>query len=207
MSPGNNTIPRASIDSSVTIPFERSFRDVDTNRPADGTAEAEQFNLCGCGWPQHLLVPKGEQGRGRLCDLFVMISNYADDRIDQDLVGMFQWFCFSHEIRLYLETEVKIISFTGQCDDASSYCGVRDRRYPDRRAMGFPFDRNARAGVNTLQQFLSSNMMTIPCSIVHQDRTVQRRQQQRSNWWTGGEIGKRNGNWIWLICWTEHNLL
>lgn len=42
--------------------------------------------------------------------------------------------------------------------------------------MGFPFDRLARAGVNSLQQFLSPNMMAISCSIVHQDRTVQ---QQR----------------------------
>lgn len=92
VNPGNNLIRRESTDSSVTIPFERTFRDVDTNRPADGTTESEQFNLCGCGWPQHLLVPKGEEGRGTQCDLFVMISNYADDRIDQDLVGMFQCF-------------------------------------------------------------------------------------------------------------------
>lgn len=87
VNPGDNLIRRQSIDSSVTIPFERTFRDVDTNRPRDETAESEQFNLCGCGWPQYMLVPKGEQGRGTLCDLFVMISNYADDRIDQDLVG------------------------------------------------------------------------------------------------------------------------
>lgn len=88
VNPGDNLIRRTSTDSSVTIPFERTFRDVDTNRPRDETAESEQFNLCGCGWPHYMLVPKGEPGRGTLCDLFVMISNYADDRIDQDLVGM-----------------------------------------------------------------------------------------------------------------------
>lgn len=30
------------------------------------------------------------------------------------------------------------------CKDAASYCGIRDQKYPDRRPMGFPFDRSAR---------------------------------------------------------------
>lgn len=47
MNPGQNLIRRNSTDSSVTIPFERTFRDVDTNRPAVGTVEEEQFNFCG----------------------------------------------------------------------------------------------------------------------------------------------------------------
>lgn len=47
LNPGQNLIRRNSTDSSVTIPFERTFRDVDTNRPAPGTAEEEQFNFCG----------------------------------------------------------------------------------------------------------------------------------------------------------------
>lgn len=47
MNPGQNLIRRNSTDSSVTIPFERTFRDVDTGRPAPGTAEEEQFNFCG----------------------------------------------------------------------------------------------------------------------------------------------------------------
>lgn len=151
VNPGDNLIRRNSTDSSLTIPFERTFRDVDTNRPRDETVESEQFNLCGCGWPQYMLIPKGLPGRGMPVDLFVMISNYADDRIDQDLIGT--------------------------CNDASSFCGVRDRLYPDRRPMGFPFDRLARQGVNSLQQFLSTNMATISCSIVHEDRTVLRRNQ------------------------------
>lgn len=47
MNPGQNLIRRNSTDSSVTIPFERTFRDVDTNRPGPGTIEEEQFNFCG----------------------------------------------------------------------------------------------------------------------------------------------------------------
>lgn len=149
VNPGDNLIRRRSTESSLTIPFERTFRDIDTNRPADNTQDLEAFNFCGCGWPQHLLIPKGKTGRGFPCVLFVMVSNYADDRIDQDLVGT--------------------------CNDAASFCGVRDRLYPDKRSMGYPFDRLARTGVDRIQQFLTPNMSTIPCTIVHEDRTVQRR--------------------------------
>lgn len=77
--PGQNNLVRRSDLSSITIPFERTFRDVDTNRPEGGDALAE-FNYCGCGWPHHLLIPKGTTD-GFPCDLFVMISNFADDRV------------------------------------------------------------------------------------------------------------------------------
>jgi len=55
------------------------------------------------------------------------------------------------------------------CDNAFSFCGVRNSRYPDRKAMGFPFDRPPRSGVDTLQQFLTPNMMVQNVSIVHQN--------------------------------------
>lgn len=44
------------------------------------------------------------------------------------------------------------------CDNASSYCGIRNAKYPDARPMGYPFDRRPRDGVITLQQFLTPNM-------------------------------------------------
>lgn len=44
------------------------------------------------------------------------------------------------------------------CNNAASYCGVRNAKYPDKRPMGFPFDRIARDGVITLRQFLTDNM-------------------------------------------------
>lgn len=55
VNPGPNTIPRRSTDSSVTIPFERTFRNLDQNRPNAGTTEEAEFNFCGCGWPQHVI--------------------------------------------------------------------------------------------------------------------------------------------------------
>ncbi|XP_005179890.1 phenoloxidase 2 [Musca domestica] len=147
--PGQNTIRRRSEESNVTIPFERTFRNLDANRPNANTSEELEFNFCGCGWPAHMLIPKGLPGDGLRCQLFVMISNYEDDRVDQDLVG--------------------------SCSDASSYCGVRDRKYPDRRAMGFPFDRLPRQGADRLTNFLTPNMSIVDVSIRHDaNRVVQR---------------------------------
>lgn len=80
MNAGANTIMRRSTDSTVTIPFERTFRNVDLNRPAEGTVEEQEFNFCGCGWPQHMLIPRGLP-EGLVFNLFVMITNYADDRV------------------------------------------------------------------------------------------------------------------------------
>jgi hypothetical protein len=38
-------------------------------------------------------------------------------------------------------------------------CGVPGSKYyPDKRPMGFPFDRPYRQGINSLEQFLTSNM-------------------------------------------------
>ncbi|CAD7091974.1 unnamed protein product [Hermetia illucens] len=148
--PGQNTVRRRSTESTVTIPFERTFRNLDQNRPAAGTAEEAQFNFCGCGWPNHMLIPKGRP-EGLRCQLFVMVSNYEDDRVDQDL--------------------------TGTCNDAASYCGVKDRRYPDRRAMGYPFDRLPRQGSDRLSNFLTPNMLVKDVSIVFSDRTTIRGQK------------------------------
>nr|8JI8_A Chain A, TK receptor [Aedes aegypti]8JI8_B Chain B, TK receptor [Aedes aegypti]8JI8_C Chain C, TK receptor [Aedes aegypti]8JI8_D Chain D, TK receptor [Aedes aegypti] len=145
--PGANRIRRRSNESTVTIPFERTFRNLDDKRPETGTPEEEAFNFCGCGWPAHMLVPKGLP-EGFPADLFVMVSNYEDDRVVQDLVGT--------------------------CNDAASYCGVRDRLYPDRKAMGFPFDRLARTGVDRLSNFVTPNMAIQSVNVIHIDKTVPR---------------------------------
>ncbi|XP_049822107.1 phenoloxidase 1-like [Aethina tumida] len=144
---GRNTITRSSTQSSVTIPFERTFRNLDNNRPTGGDALA-QFNFCGCGWPAHMLIPKGKP-EGFPCELFVMISDIAGDRVNQDESGV--------------------------CNDAGSYCGIKDKLYPDRRSMGYPFDRLPRQGVDTLQQFLTGNMRVQDVSIKFENRTFKPR--------------------------------
>ncbi|KAF7284741.1 hypothetical protein GWI33_021611 [Rhynchophorus ferrugineus] len=145
---GQNTITRNSNQSSVTIPFERTYRDLDTSRPVGGN-DLAQFNFCGCGWPANLLIPKGS-AEGFACQLFVMISNINDDLIQQDT--------------------------SGTCNDAYSYCGVKDKLYPDRRSMGYPFDRMPRDGVDTLQQFLTSNMRVQDVAIQFENRTFRPKQ-------------------------------
>ncbi|CAH1101426.1 unnamed protein product [Psylliodes chrysocephalus] len=147
---GQNTIMRASTDSSVTIPFERTFRDLDTSRPQGGD-DLAGFNFCGCGWPQHMLIPRGNtDSPGFRAELFVMISNFDDDRVDQDVSGI--------------------------CNDADSFCGIKDRLYPDRRSMGFPFDRQPRTGVDTLRQFLTPNMRVQDVVIKFSNKTFRPRQ-------------------------------
>lgn len=83
--PGQNQIQRQSSESSVTIPFERTFRNLDSNRPAGGDALA-QFNFCGCGWPAHMLIPKGTP-EGYPMVLFVMVSDYRGDAVSFFLFG------------------------------------------------------------------------------------------------------------------------
>jgi tyrosinase len=143
--PGQNTVRRRSTESTVTIPFERTFRSLEESRPEQTTDTQQQFNFCGCGWPHHMLVPKGLP-EGLTSQLFVMISNYDDDRVEQDLSGV--------------------------CNDAASYCGVRDRKYPDRKPMGYPFDRLPRANSDRLSSFLTPNMTVQDCTIVHSNTTT-----------------------------------
>lgn len=58
---------------------------------------------------------------------------------------------------------------TGTCNDTSAYCGIRDARYPDKKAMGFPFDRRSRAIPNkrvaSLNDFITPNMKVQNVSI------------------------------------------
>lgn len=83
--PGRNTIIRLSENSTVTIPYERSFRRI--QRPEDMNLSSEDFSryqFCGCGWPHHMLVPKGNE-TGITFDYFVMISNFVDDTVHQEV--------------------------------------------------------------------------------------------------------------------------
>lgn len=82
MNPGVNNIKRRSDESSVTLPYERSFRRIGSNFQPTGAAELAQFQFCGCGWPQHMLIPKGTADGARF-DIFVMVSNFADDSVNQ----------------------------------------------------------------------------------------------------------------------------
>ncbi len=77
--------------------------------PSNDPRAAE--NYCNCGWPFHLLVPRGTP-EGMPFRLFVLLTDWNRDQVSQD----------------------------AHCG-SMSFCGVRDASYPDRRPMGYPFDR------------------------------------------------------------------
>jgi hypothetical protein len=84
-------------------------------RPSDDPAVlppgAIDVNYCDCGWPYHLLLPRGLEA-GMPVRLLVMLTDHQ-----ADLAG----------------AEKKCGSM--------SFCGARDALYPDKRRMGYPFDR------------------------------------------------------------------
>ncbi|XP_063833191.1 phenoloxidase subunit 2-like [Ostrinia nubilalis] len=146
--PGNNQIIRQSTESSVTIPFEQTFRDLSRTGTDPGDPNNLEFNYCGCGWPQHMLLPKGTAAGAKYV-LFVMLSNYEGDRVAQANVH--------RELT---------------CKEASSFCGLRDRLYPDKRAMGFPFDRPSTTA-DHIDDFLTRNMFVQDVTIRFSDVTEQ----------------------------------
>jgi hypothetical protein len=80
-------------------------------RPSE-VGEAASDDLCDCGWPYHMLLPRGTEGDGMPFRLCVVLTD-----AEQDLLGS--------------EKRCSSVSF----------CGARDSRYPDRKEMGYPFNR------------------------------------------------------------------
>lgn len=65
----------------MTIPYEQTFRSLEDRPETDFSPEQEDFNFCGCGWPDHMLIPRGTAGAGIAGQLFVMITDYQTDRV------------------------------------------------------------------------------------------------------------------------------
>jgi len=105
---GRNVIRRRSDDTHLTIDFPQSHLELNTDLDS-------LTPFCGCGWPHHLLLPKGTPD-GMIFDLFVMVTNGREDAVRQ----------------------------TGRqrvCRAAPIFCGIEGELYPDARPMGYPFDR------------------------------------------------------------------
>lgn len=68
-------------------------------------------NYCDCGWPYNLLLPRGTE-EGMDFKLFVMLTDWQIDSVGAEK----------------------------KCG-SMSFCGAKDTEYPDKRAMGYPFDR------------------------------------------------------------------
>lgn len=150
LKPGTTAIQRRSDESSVTISYDKLFTNKYNREKNDSKNQ-----YCGCGWPEHMLLPKGTID-GAQYYIFVMISNFDNDKIDQP-----------DDFR--------------KCDDGASFCGLKNRSYPDRRSMGFPFDRpfkikneknlNKHANLSDFVS-LSENMYIQECKIQFCDEII-----------------------------------
>jgi hypothetical protein len=79
------------------------------DRPTSSGSSGDDY--CDCGWPYHLLLPRGNEA-GMDFRLLVLLTDFEAD----------------------------LATGSSRCGSLS-FCGRRDGRYPDRRAMGYPFDR------------------------------------------------------------------
>ncbi|XP_055605244.1 phenoloxidase 8-like [Uranotaenia lowii] len=146
LNPGVNNITRKSLDSSVTIPYERSFRNISQSNQSG----RDDFRFCNCGWPAHLLIPKGSTS-GIGYTLCVMVSDYTKD---------------------------VVIDFdeTQGCNDSHSFCGLRGKKYPDAQAMGYPFDRKFGTDVQSVADLVNkySNIASTPVVIRFTNTVISR---------------------------------
>nr|CAC44751.1 hemocyanin subunit 3 [Cupiennius salei] len=126
LAPGKNVINRNAAESNVTLSHTYTFDELRSGE--GGPADANEY--CSCGWPEHMLLPKGTH-KGMEYELFVMATDYTQDNPDG--------------------ANVKTT-----CADAVSYCGAKDQKYPDLKPMGFPFDRPVSA--RTAEELLTENM-------------------------------------------------
>nr|CAD12808.1 hemocyanin [Epiperipatus sp. TB-2001] len=138
LSPGENNITRKSEDSNVTLHKEMTWEMIE-NQPDTSGPSSQHY--CACGWPHHLLIPKGS-AQGTAFHCFIMITDWKTDEVKS--------------------------SKKPTCQDAVSYCGIINDLYPDKKPMGFPFDRLIPSDLAT---FVSrSNMKIFDISIIHREK-------------------------------------
>lgn len=75
MAPGKNVINRNAIESNVTLSHTYTFEELKAGQSAEAASE-----YCSCGWPEHMLVPKGTS-KGMDFELFVMATDYDIDNV------------------------------------------------------------------------------------------------------------------------------
>ncbi|MFN6516195.1 MAG: tyrosinase family protein [Nostoc sp. CreGUA01] len=80
----------------------------------------DQQPWCDCGWPYTMLLPRGTR-EGMGFRLFVMFSSGDDLNLPEQ----------------------------PECCTSISYCGLQDTDYPDKRDMGYPFNRPFPKGISS----------------------------------------------------------
>lgn len=113
---GTHNIRRSGHDSNVAIPDRKSFGELieQADAAASSGSELDLGTVRSCGQPERLLLPKGNE-EGLKFWLNVYVTS-GDDGAHDDL----------HE---------------NDHGGNHGYCGIRGEKYPDKRPMGFPFER------------------------------------------------------------------
>jgi hypothetical protein len=127
---GQNVIRRSSESSSVTIPDRKGFREMikEVNEALAGTREyfVDTKTTGHCGHPHGLLLPKGKV-EGMKFKLIVALTNFEADFLPEYTEGTLP---------------------------AVSYCGVVGGKNPDKKPLGYPFDRK----IKSWDEFKTDNM-------------------------------------------------
>lgn len=68
-----------------------------------------------------------------------------------------------------IHTQIDQPPSNGACNDNYVLCGLYNRKYPDKRSMGFPFDRTIKDSPDDLKAFVSKygNMKMKSITIRH----------------------------------------
>nr|CAR94713.1 hemocyanin subunit 3 precursor [Xibalbanus tulumensis] len=140
LDPGENVIVRKSDESTVTIPDPPSYaqlvKEVEDALSGTSVLKVHKFHRH-CGIPDRMLLPKGKVGGMEFMLLVVVTDGGADKGVT------------IHDDHIY--------------GGSTSLCGIRGEKYPDKRALGFPFDRY----IHSVEDFVTPNMFCKDVVITH----------------------------------------
>lgn len=145
----------------MTVPWGQTFREIERDiAQPNPTNDPNVF--CACGWPEHLLIPRGKTD-GMPFDLSVMMTPTQVDQVTSS------------------RRQLGTANHVGSCQDSVSYCPLKNDKNPDSRPMGYPFDgpavANERSESNMFfADFVQpiSNMASQEFNIFHVNKTVLR---------------------------------
>ena len=118
----------------MALPYALSLRYAPVIQPP---ARSRREQYCRCGWPYHLLLPRGST-RGMPFRVAAVVTDYALDHIKGD----------------------------PNCGSLS-FCGSVDAAFPDRREMGYPFNRPFKTRTITDTLTTRTNMAARKITIRH----------------------------------------
>lgn len=128
-------------DAESSIIRKPAVKDPATHNVNFNPVDIPEINAqCNCGWPYHLIIPRGNK-TGMFFKLMMIVTDAA-----LDLVGP--------------EPDCGSLSF----------CGAQDDRYPDKRPLGYPFNRRFNGNGKAISEAIATtpNMGSRSIMIKHE---------------------------------------